>query len=562
MLHPKQHIRDLSEICYHYGVQYVIISPGSRNAPLIEAFLKRFKDNCISIVDERSAGYFALGLARKSGSPVVLICTSGTAVLNYGPALAEAYYQRIPLIALTADRPEELIDQQDNQTIRQRGIFKNITKGHYHLFQNISSKAILSEVHKQIERAIEKCLEGAKGPVHINVPLSEPLYDNLPETSPNLITAKSNGKKSLICLSNENCEKFRQAGNILIIHGQDFQDSETPSLLNSLSQNSGILVVAENIANTTGEKIIDIPELLLTYNNKDSLILPDLVIYSGGQIVSKKLKLYVRGLKNVECWRVGEDEYTIDTFQKSNEVISGPHSEVYAVLNSISRKARNEAFKESWLVAKRAVEEKRAKILKEMPFSDLKVHHLLLEKMPVGINLELGNSSIIRYTQVFNTKNGMKYYSNRGASGIDGCLSAACGTAFASDELTVAIVGDLSFVYDSNALWNRELSKNLRIVVINNSGGDIFGLIEGPSRSPGFIKYYRAHHPVEIQKLAEAFNLGYFCIENEYQLEVVLQKFLKKSERALLMEVKTNEQNNKKSFNLITGRISSIDDPE
>ncbi len=562
MVHPKQHITDLSEICFHRGVKYVVISPGSRNAPLIEAFLRRFGDQCISIVDERSAGYFALGLARNSDSPVVLLCTSGTAVLNYGPALAEAYYQRIPLVAITADRPEELIDQQDNQTIRQIGVFHNIVKAGYHLLQNIQSEHMLSKTHKTIHDALDICLSESRGPVHINVPLIEPLYDSLPGVSEKLHWVKPNTKEPDFSFSDELRDTLSKAKNILLIHGQDFRDTDTQSALRSLSQKNSILVIAENISNSTEGKIIASPDLLMAHSDLNKLISPDLVMYSGGQIVSKKLKSYIRNLKHVECWRIGKDDYVIDTFRKSNRVIMSHHARVYSALNQILPDTTEKQFQSSWLKAKEESKKKRKAILRKILFSDLKVFHLVLEGMPSGVNIELGNSSVIRYSQIFPATSNSTYYSNRGVSGIDGCLSAASGTAYSSGELTIAIIGDLSFVYDSNALWNKELASNLRVIVINNAGGNIFQLIDGPSEKPGFKKFFKAYHPVNIRKLAEAFNLGYFCIENEHQLKSVLPEFYSKNKRALLMEVKTDHKLNKLSFDLIMGKRSSIDNPE
>ena len=180
MLHSKQHITDLAYVCQKKGIDSVVVSPGSRNAPLIKAFFELFGDNCISIADERSAAYFALGMAACSHKPVVLLCTSGTAVLNYAPALAEAYYQQVPLLAITADRPGEWIDQQENQTLRQPGIYRNYIKGSYHLPQVIHSRDDVLYAQRIVNEAINLTLSPSPGPVHVNVPLTEPLYESLP----------------------------------------------------------------------------------------------------------------------------------------------------------------------------------------------------------------------------------------------------------------------------------------------------------------------------------------------------------------------------------------------
>ena len=150
-----------------------------------------------------------------------------------------------------------------------------------------------------------------------------------------------------------------------------------------------------------------------------------------------------------------------------------------------------------------------------MPFSDSAAFGHLISSIPDDTLVVLGNSSVIRYSQLFSANPSAHYYSNRGVSGIDGSLSTASGIAFASSKLTLAILGDLGFLYDSNALWNRELPENLRILVINNQGGGIFHILKGPSEHPGFKKFIEAHHPVNIHKLAEAYGLKYFFAEND-----------------------------------------------
>ena len=192
--------------------------------------------------------------------------------------------------------------------------------------------------------------------------------------------------------------------------------------------------------------------------------------------------------------------------------------------------------------------------LKIAPFSDLKAFEIILKNLRVNSHLELGNSSVIRYSHLFDTRDDIRYFSNRGVSGIDGCLSTAGGGAFASGIMTTAIVGDLGFVYDSNALWNRKLPANLKIIVINNQGGGIFSLIDGPSTSPVFDAYFKAYHPVDIQKLAEAFGLHYFCAEDEEKLSSGLDEMYALSDKASLMEVRTREEVNTACFRQILGK--------
>jgi 2-succinyl-5-enolpyruvyl-6-hydroxy-3-cyclohexene-1-carboxylate synthase len=555
MLHPKQHITDLAEICYRKGIEHIVISPGSRNAPLIAAFVKRFGDQCISLVDERSAGYFSLGLARAGRKPVVMISTSGTAVLNYAPALAEAYYQHIPLLAITADRPPELIDQQDNQTIRQENVYRNFIKRSYQLPTEIGSRESLQRIHTTILEAIAQTRLTIPGPVHLNVPLQEPLYDPLPEASNDLAPGQDNiPKYKGPEIPDEFRSHWNEATQIMIIHGHSWPELSLPPALGRIADDPRVVLVTENISNVSVPGTISNPEMLLAHREIDPEMAPDLLIYSAGQVVSKRLKNYLRGITIPYSWRIGADEYPIDTFMQKNRINRVAAEVFYQKLVYMLRQGPYSDFKNYWLGASEASQAKSEEILKQLPFCDIKAFEQIFKALPPGVILELGNSSIIRYSQIFRSRDDTTYFSNRGVSGIDGCLSAAVGTAFASDRLTLSVLGDLSFVYDSNALWNERLPHNLRIIVINNHGGDIFNLIKGPDKQAFIQPFLMAHHPVSIQKLAEAFNLNYFCSRNPEELGEQLNWFFKPGKQAALLEIITPQEQNAISYRMLVER--------
>jgi len=540
-----QHIADLSEICFQEGIKYIVISPGSRNAPLINAFYDKFRDSCFSIVDERSASYFGMGLARYSGQTVVLICTSGTAVLNYSPAIAEAYYSGVSMLVITADRPAEWIDQQDNQTIRQQNVYANFIKGSFHLPENIND---LKAVHKTIREAIKLSRSGLAGPVHINVPVDEPLYFDIPPAS-NLGKPSAAARVKSLEMPADLISAWKKAKGILIVHGQDHPLSGVSYVLQMLSVRKNVVVVAENISNVRRGNVINSDDLLLRHSGHLLKTDPDLLIYSGGQVVSRWMKKYLRDLKNVETWRFGPEDYEMDTFRQNNRIISHHAKEVYEYLYSIpSPEITEETFRKSWLEALDFTNEKISQMLGSMPFSEVTSMKTILEMVPEGSVLELGNSTPVRIFQFFSYPRDVEVFSNRGVSGIDGCMSAAVGTATASKKLTILLIGDLSFVYDSNALWNRRLPSNLRIIIFNNSGGGIFNLLEGPSEKPAFQDFFIASHPVDIQKLAEAFNLHYFCCRSEDELIKTLPGFFEQSEKAGVLEIKTHQENNKIAY--------------
>lgn len=540
MPHPKQHIADLSEIFRRKGIERVVISPGSRNAPLLQSFFSTFGESCISIVDERSAAYFALGAALYTRKPVALICTSGTAVLNYAPALAEAYYQQVPLLAITADRPREWVDQQDNQTLRQSGIFRNFIRGSYELPQTIISEDDLWFSHRMVNEAVNLCTSAGSGPVHINVPLTEPLYGELPSPSENIRIIQQVEPDILVKLPDDLIQEWENAHRIMIIHGQDVPGSEVAKILPSFSNDGRIIIMAENIANIPGKYILSNSNLVLSKSRENSPADPDLILHSGGQVVSKALTGYLRRAAQVKCWRIGTDKGIVDTFKQVTRYIPVAPANFYRALAGIITKQKDSSYGESWHMRSVIVNAQAEETIRQVSFSDLRIFHQVFHSIPGDILLMLGNSSIIRYAQLFPAIESVNYYSNRGVSGIDGCLSTAAGIAYASKKRTLAITGDLGFFYDSNALWNRELPANLKILVINNRGGGIFHILKGPSQSPGFKKYIEAHHPVNIHKLAEAFELDYFCAEDESTLRNQWDLFMKENKRATIFEVKSD----------------------
>jgi 2-succinyl-5-enolpyruvyl-6-hydroxy-3-cyclohexene-1-carboxylate synthase len=553
MPHPKQHIVDLAEICRRKGIAGVVISSGSRSAPLIGAFYEIFGASCISIVDERSAAYFALGVALHYQKPVALICTSGTAVLNYAPALAEAYYQHVPLLAVTADRPREWVDQQDNQTLRQAGIYQNYIKGSYELPQVITSEDDLWYAQRIINEAVDLCSAPDFGPVHLNVPLADPLYGDLPDHSENLRIIQRAEPGITVDLPEELVTEWHNARSIMILHGQDVPGSDVASLLKGFRNDKRIVLLAENIANIPGSHIMSNSNLVLSKNRGSTPAYPQLLIHSGGQIVSKALTGYLRRASGVNGWRIGTSNAIIDTFKLISRHIPYPSAAVYRALLNIGGPAEGEDYAGNWLSLTRDAIQSAEEAIRISPFCDLQLFKFVSDAIPAGTNVVLGNSSIIRYSQLFPAHHDLRYYSNRGVSGIDGCLSTAAGIAFASKQTTIAILGDLGFLYDSNALWNRKLPSNLKILLINNSGGGIFHILKGPTDHPGFTSFIEAHHPVNIHKLAEAFGLEYISADDEAGLRSSWNIFMKDSGRATLFEVKTNAAVSASAFRKLMG---------
>ena len=538
MGHQLQHITDMAEILFAHGVRDVVISPGSRNAPLIKAFYKRFGDGCKSLVDERSAAYFALGKSLSTGKPTALICTSGTAVLNYAPAIAEAFYQQVPLLVITADRPPEWIGQQDNQAIRQNNIFSNYIKAGYSMPVSSTIPEDLWMAHRIVNEAFHKTISASQGPVHINVPLREPLYENLPEASKNLQVIRKEEPEIILSEKSTLMADWEKANSILIVCGQLPPNEKLKETFQNLSADSRVVVVAEPVSNLHEEATITSPEVTLNSKIKyPEQAIPDLVIYIGGQVVSKKIKLFLRQLQNTISYRISTDEQIIDTFQNVSVILCAePHS----VLKGLPVKADKEKsqFKNFWNNEIQKAERLSGIYDTKIKYSDLLVFKQISELLPDDSIVFAGNSSVVRYLFYFDQKR-RKYFSNRGVSGIDGSLSAAAGLASSVEENVYIILGDLAFGYDSNALWNRELPENLKIILVNNNGGGIFHLLKGPSETEDFEPFVNAYHPLDFKKLSEAFGVKYNLCLTESELLAAIKNLDSKNKETEVLEIRT-----------------------
>ncbi|HEX2934567.1 MAG TPA: 2-succinyl-5-enolpyruvyl-6-hydroxy-3-cyclohexene-1-carboxylic-acid synthase [Bacteroidales bacterium] len=548
-IHRRQGIRDIPEICKKKGIKHVIIAPGSRNAPLIIAFAKYSDLLCLSITDERSAAYIAMGIAQYTGKPTALVCTSGTAVLNCSPAIAEAFYQEIPLIVFTADRPHEWIDQSDGQTIRQKNIFANYCKCSYELPGEIVTADDLWYSHRLLSQAIDFTTVEPRGPVHINIPLKEPLYTSLPDKASNckIISTKAIETTSTQTSFQSYARKWKAAQRKMIVFGVSGLDSEMQSIANELSKRDDVLVVTENLSNLVGDRIISTPESFIASLNADEAkqIMPELLITVGHSIVSKKLKQYLRSGPSTEHWHIELQPRYIDTYKNLETIIlSSPQLFLKEML-------KEPAVKSSYAPVFLSKQKDLAKALPEytqmIEHSDLKIFSELMKAIPSGSLLHLSNSTPIRYSQLFSTRKDITYFCNRGTSGIDGCMSTSIGSAIGSSKNTFLITGDLAFIYDSNAFWNQYVPVNFKVIVINNNGGNIFSMIDTSDEIRDIMPYFETPHSVNIEQMANAYGVEYFGASDFESFQFQLASFFQ-STRTAVFEIKTDAVVNTRVF--------------
>lgn len=548
---PFQGVSELPYICCEYGVAHAVISPGSRNAPLIIAFTSHPNISCISITDERSAAYYALGMAQQLKKPVALICTSGTAMINYSPALAEAYYLNIPLVAITADRPPEWIDQNDGQTIRQKELYSNFIKGSFQTPVETEKQEDLWFFRRMSSEALNVAVAPLPGPVHINMPLREPLYEPLPEVDINnlrVIRAISGIPTPLPAQVELLKSKWQKYDKRLIVLGKGNHDPALAEVLANLVKRGQVVVIAENLSNLKVDGSIETPDSFMASLGQDDLVAfsPGLLITIGGAVLSKKLKRFLREFQPSEHWHLGTNSTFTDTFQSLSLVVDSDPAEL---LSSVSKEgASGSAYIEFARKKNSTLLQLHRELFDKMIFSDMVAYQQLLENLPENSYLHLANSTPVRYSQLFATQPGIGYYSNRGTSGIDGCLSTAAGAAMVSEEMHIALAGDLAFIYDSNAMWNSKLPGNLRIVVIDNGGGNIFRLIDTSPVINPIREFFETPHNVDIKKLCEAYHVDYYFADNKESLVENINPFFKPNGRPAVLHIITSGEASSRTF--------------
>ena len=534
MIYPQIPLaQTVIETCRIYGITNIVISPGSRNAPLTIGFVNNPNFKCFSIVDERCAAFFAMGIAQQTKEPVAIICTSGSALLNYYPAIAEAFYSEIPLIVISADRPTEKIDIGDGQTIRQRNVFEN-----HSLYNANLSDQVSDENDLEIAKAISICKE-QKGPVHINVPFEEPLYQTTEDLAVSVPSITFESTIQLQFDFEEEKALWPEFKKKLILVGVLDPHSIFEEILAKFANDPSIVVMTESTSNLHNSNFVgNIDRIITPFSEKDFLnFQPELLVTFGGMVVSKRIKQFLRKYKPQNHWHIDKIR-AYDTFGAlTKHIIQQPSVFFDSVLAEKSSTESN--YRDQMLSIKKHRLEKHQEYLGIIPFSDFKAFELVLDSLPQNCQLQISNSSAIRYAQLFDIDPSIDVFSNRGTSGIDGSTSTAIGAAFAQEKQTVLITGDISFLYDSNALWNKYIPSNFKIIIVNNGGGGIFRILPGHQETQVFNEFFETSHSLTAQYLAEMFDFSYFSASDKKTLEGAIPKFYQNNEKPAILEIFT-----------------------
>lgn len=544
MLSTKKNILQTVALLKSYGVKHIVLSPGSRNAPLIQTFTQDAFFDCHLIVDERNAGFYALGMIQYLCQPVAICCTSGSSLLNYAPAVSEAYYQQLPLIVISADRSPEWIGQMDGQTIPQAGVFSSIVKKSVHI-PEIKSETDQWFCNRLLNEALIACTANASGPVHINIPLSEPLFDYTAKDLPEVRkinfapVQKSTEIKPFV-------EKWNSFPKRMIIVGQLFKSPKLIAILEKLAKENDCLILTEHLSNCVSASFIsNFDALLSTFSAEDKMNhTPDLVLTLGGHIISKRLKHFLRENKPTAHWHITESGDAVDLYQSLTDLLKVDAETFLSDLSTNISSEKEKPFADTWRKSAERISEPT-----DIPFSDLSATKAFIKALPQNAQLHLANSNSVRNAQLFTLNKSVDVYCNRGVNGIESTLPSVVGFASVCKSPVYLLIGDLSFFYGLNALWNIQHIKNLRILLINNGGGGIFHLLPGLNKSASLPEYVAAEHQTDAKAWVEASGITYLSAKNEEELNANLASFFdEKLNQSMLLEVSTDIESSNKVY--------------
>lgn len=529
------------------GVKYAVCSPGSRNAALLQEADEIKGMHKLVIIDERSAAFMALGMAVITKSPVALICTSGSALLNYAPALAEAYYQGIPLIVISADRPAEWIDQDDSQTIRQPQALDNFIKASYDIEGDRNDETYLWYVNRIVNEGMLTALNEKRGPVHFNIHLNGSPSNS---SSRGCNCRRIEVWKPTQRLANgiiADFEREARGKKIMLVAGFMLPDNKLQKAVSTLSQLGNVVIMAETVSN------LHLPEdcymvdtaLFPLPGDKVKDFAPDILISIGGALISRKLKEFLRNNPPQRHWSLSYSDNLIDCFQSLTDKIEcNPAYFINSLANRLKRTDTKNTpahgYSEKW----RRWREASIGNFNKIPWSDLKALKIVFDNLPADSNVFLSNGTSVRYGQIIPYRKTHATYSNRGVSGIEGCTSTAIGMALVYDRLTCLITGDMSFAYDIGGVASSVAPPSMRIIVLDNGGGDIFRFIKATKDLEIRERYLCVQREIPVEGIADSFGWGYFYADSEASLRAALDEFFFESPAPLILHLDTRKVEN------------------
>ena len=548
MFSSHRHLNILTALLTAHGVRHAVVCPGSRNAPIVHNFNECPDMACHPVTDERSAAFYALGMAQATGLPVVVCVTSGTALLNVAPAVAEAFYQHHSLIIISADRPAAWIGQLDGQTLCQPGALAPWVATTVNLPEvgvDADSTDAAWHCNRLVNEALIEAFSEHRPCVHINVPISEPLFRfTVSELPAERVVRRYAPTADYDCLPQTLIDDFLKASRPIIVFGQYSTHNFRYEGIDTLF--SHVIVLHEALAPFTSVSHIDEVLSATITPQQTAQLLPDFILYVGDAIVSKRLKAFLRKATEARTWRVSTTGKVEDTFQNLRGLLVG---DVEFVLQSLSNKLSklimvkacntSACYRRRWLhlltKAHDAVQQFAP------PYSQMAAVRLFEQQVAtlgVSCQVHYANSQAIRLANVYARRH---VWCNRGVNGIEGSLSTAAGFSVVHEGMVCCVVGDLSFFYDQNALWNQNLQGNLRILLLNNSRGGIFNMLRGLEQSPARDRLVAAEHKTSAEGICRQNGVIYLKASDMDEMQKGIDTLLNiESERPVLLEAFTD----------------------
>lgn len=537
----------LADLLEANGVKDIVLSPGSRNAPLIVALSRREGLRCLTVVDERVAAFTALGIGLQSGAPVALVCTSGTALLNYAPAVAEAFYRKVPLIVVSADRPAQWIDQDDSQTMRQPGALAAVVKETYDIPADIERTPDgLWLANRLINDALLTALSGRRAPVHINLRLDSPLNNTsaayLPGSARKVTAITPRADLPVAEIRALGC-RLASPRRVMIVAGFSAPDSVLNRALGRLAELPNVVVLTETTANLHSPRFLSRIDMLLSAMTPEerAAMRPDTVITTGGALVSRHVKEYLRSLEPLDHWHVGLSHTTIDCFRRLTVRVDMEPGIFFRQLASAMQPHRAASdYSAAWQSVNRRAAARHDSYVSSAPWSDLRAFAAIIPAIPPRWNLHLSNGTPVRYAQLMDCSAIHRTDCNRGVSGIDGSTSTAIGAAVAYRQApTLLISGDMSAQYDIGAFFASHVPDRFRMIVIANGGGGIFRFIGATREMPELGQRLAVGVDLPWAHIARGLGWDYHEAASEEALREAFPRFAAETGRPALMIVRT-----------------------
>ena len=536
MYSDKENINILTALLMSHGVEWAVVCPGSRNAPIVHNLNACGRIRCCAITDERSAAFYALGMAQSLRKPVVICVTSGSALLNVAPAVAEAAYQHLPLVVISADRPAEWIDQLDGQTLRQPAALADL----------VAKSVTIPEPHNDgqrwhCQRLINEALLACRGrtdaPVHINVPISEPLFNYNIDTLPAVAHIASH-----LCrfchMSDKTKTLISQSDRILMVIGQTGapRQHQVESLANNM--NGAMVVWHEPLSGGLGGVPFDMALQMMEAEGIDiSSYHPNLIIYIGDTLVSKRGRQFLRQSQAPTILFTQDATHVADPTQHLVMIEEyGRDDDLVSLFDDITI-TPDHSFISLWNERLQHATQTIADLQPEYSYRwAVKYLEEQLDDLYLDIYVHYANSMAVRYATLYANH---YVYCNRGVNGIEGTLSTSAGFSIASpDDLVLCVIGDLSFFYDQNALWNRNLGGNLRVMLVNDHGGGIFANVKGMPHDNETVIMVAGSHTADARGICTQNDIGYIQATNIDQLRMgIVQLLTMQTHRPVVLEV-------------------------